>query len=204
MNTKTIFNQVLLSQKYVKVWSIASLCLLVLLLAACGTTPETITEETVPVTEAEVDVEPTNTPIPPADPPISPTERPTKTPLPDVAVEDIYGQWGHILFSLELYPDGTYLLLWPSEPDFENPREYGTYQLDGSVITFQPERYEATASPTIGECIEGKAYTYAASFSDGDTRFIKLVEQGTDPCGWRAGHWNSEPIWQLMEKYSAE
>jgi hypothetical protein len=105
---------------------------------------------------------------------------------------------------MELYADGTYFILWPAESGYENPGEFGAYQLDQGVIMFQPERYEKTGSPTIDGCHDRKPYTYAASFSEGDPRFLKLVEMGTDPCRWRAKIWNAEPAWQLMEKYSVE
>jgi hypothetical protein len=178
--------------------------LVMLLLTACGSQPGSVNEEQAPVTEAASQAEPTNTSIPPTDTSIPPTERPTKTPLPEMALDDLYGKWGHTMFSVELFSDGTYFLLWPAESGIENPKEFGTYQLDYNVVTFQPERYESTESPTIDGCHEGEAYTYTASFSDGDTRFLKLVEEGTDPCGWRSRHWNADPVWQLMEKYSAE
>ena len=172
--------------------------MMAILLVACGSQPESRAEKPAP---AKVD--PTETPFSPTNTPAPATERPTNTPLPEMVLEELHGEWGHILFSLELHSDGTYLLVWPAEPGFENPEEFGTYQVEYNVIAFQPERYEATESPTIDGCHEGEAYAYTASFSDGDTRFLKLVENGTDPCGWRAGHWNAEPVWQLMEKYSS-
>jgi len=174
------------------------------LLAACGSQPETVAEQQAPVTEAVERAEPIETPLPPTDTSIPPTERPTKTPLPEIMLGDLYGKWGVVLFQMELHPDGTYFLLWPADPGIENPKEFGTYQLDYNVITFQPDRYESTESPTIDGCHEGETYTYTASFSGGDTRFLKLIEKDTDPCGWRARQWNAEPVWQLMEKYPTE
>lgn len=173
-----------------------------LLLVACGSQPKPVIEDQTPMTKEVAQVESANTPLPPTEIPIPPTEHPTGTPLPEIALDDLYGKWSITLFSMELHPDGTYFLLWPAEGEYEYPKEFGAYQLDYNIITFQPERYESTESPTLDGCHDGKAYTYTASFSEGDTRFLKLIEKGTDPCGWRARMWNAEPVWQQMEKYA--
>lgn len=187
-----------------KVLTMLKVLLIGFVLAACGSRPKPVIQDQAPVTEEVVQAEVANTPLPPTDTSIPPTERPTGTQMPEIALDDLYGKWSITLFSMELHPDGTYFLLWPAEGEYEYPKEFGTYQLDYNIITFQPERYESTESPTIGKCIEGKTYTYMASFSDGDTRFLKLIEKGTDPCGWRSRMWNAEPVWQQMEKYIAD
>ncbi len=185
-----------------KLLTMTIVSLIGVLLAACGPQAEPVKEEQASTTEVVVQIEPTNTSVPPTDTPVPPTMTPE--PQPEISVEDLYGEWGQILFSMELHSDGTYALIWPYETGFEQPIEFGTFQLETNVVTFHPERYESTESPTIDGCHEGETYTYTASFSDGDTRFLKLIEEGIDPCGWRARHWNAEPVWQLMEKYSVE
>lgn len=120
-------------------------------------------------------------------------------------MEDLWGSWGHILFTLDLYTDGTYLLTWPGHIDegYEQPLEFGTYELVDGVLTFRPERYESTEDPIIAGCDDGDSYSYRASFSEGDSRFLKLVVMGNDECGYRADQWYQEPVWQLMEKYTS-
>lgn len=194
--------------------------LLVFLMAACSSESEPVTPEPEAVSAdveqesaTETPVPPTNTPEPPtltmdptatAEPPTPTPEPPTPTPMPEITVEELYGSWGHILFTLDLYPDGTYLLKWPHHVDegYEQPLEYGRYEFVDGVLTFQPERYEATEDPVIEGCDRGDPYSYRASFSEGDSRFLKLVVVGNDECGYRAIQWYQEPVWQLMEKFT--
>lgn len=158
-------------------------------------TPEPPTNTPEPATPT---VEPTPTPVPPTSTPAPPTP----TPQPEISTEDLWGSWGHILFALDLYPDGTYLLTWPYHVDlgYEQPLEFGTYELVDGVLTFQPERYESTEDPVM--CVDDDPYRYQASFLEGDSRFLKLVVEGKDDCEYRARQWYAEPVWQLMEKYS--
>jgi hypothetical protein len=203
------------------------LLFLAILLAACGSDansaeaePGTATENTQVVPPTNTPLQPTDTPIPPTataepatatpepptstpEPPTPTPEPPTPTPLPELSAEDLYGRWGHILFTLALNSDGTYIMLWPSEPEDEQPQEIGTYDLAEGVITFRPDTYELTGAATIDGCDNGKTYAYAASFSNGDSRFLKLID-GSDTCEYRARQWSQEPVWQLLEKYSAE
>ena len=201
--------------------------LMALLLVACGSEAEPIVSEPEVVTVNVQQPEPTETPVPPTSTPEPPTstpepptptveptptpvpptatpEPPTPTPQPDLAEEDLFGYWGHLLFTLELNPDGTYVTVWPAEPGDEQPKEFGAYVLENGTLAFQPESYELTGAPTIDGCDKGIAYTYKASFSDGDPRFLKLVVSGNDSCDYRAYQWSQEPVWQLLEKYSAE
>jgi hypothetical protein len=201
------------------------LVLLVLFLAACGSEAEPIMTE--PAVEANTGeqalptrtpVLPTNTPEPPTNTPEPPTPTveptptsvpptataapPTPTPQPEMLAEDLWGSWGQLLFTLDLYTDGTYLLTWPLNADMgdeQSPLEFGSYELVDGVLTFRPERYESTQDEII---CTGNAYSYRASFSEGDSRFLKLVVEGVDDCVWRARQWYAEPVWQLMEKYS--
>jgi hypothetical protein len=201
--------------------------LVALLLAACGSEAEPTVSEPEIATVTETPVPPTTTPEPPTNtpepptstpepptstleptptpvPPTSTPEPPTPTPQPELAEEDLFGYWGHILFTLELNPDDTYVIVWPAESGVEQPKEFGTYVLQNGSLAFRPESYELTGAPTIDGCDKGMAYTYKASFSDGDPRFLKLVVSGNDNCGYRAQQWSQEPVWQLLEKYSAE
>jgi hypothetical protein len=197
------------------------------LLAACGPEAEPIASEPEVVTVDGQQPEPTETPVPPTNTPepptstpepLTPTVEPTATPVPptataepptptpgsDLAEEDLFGYWAQLLFTLELNPDGTYVIVWPAEPGDEQPKEFGTYVLANGSLTFRPESYELTGATSIDGCDDGTVYTYTASFSDRDPRFLKLVVSGSDNCGYRAHQWSQEPVWQLLEKYSAE
>lgn len=199
------------------------LLILALSLAACSSQGETAAGEAAVANDPPtgIAIAPTNTPVPETNTPSAPTattepptptprpptptpQPPTPTPLPEMAAEDLYGRWGQALFTLTLNPDGTYLLEWPAEVGDETPLERGGYVLQKGVLSFMPESYEATGTPTIDGCDDGKRYAYTASFSDGDPRFLKLVVSGSDGCGYRAHQWSQEPVWQLLESFSAE
>jgi hypothetical protein len=201
------------------------LVLLVFFLIGCGSEAEPIMTESAveadnveqelptetPILPTHTPEPPTNTPEPPR-PTVEPSSTdvpttstslpPTPTPQPEMSTEDLWGSWGQILFTLDLYTDGTYLLTWPYEVDlgYEQPLEFGSYELVDGVLTFQPKRYESTEGPIM--CVDDNPYSYQASFSEGDSRFLKLVVEGQDDCQYRARQWYAEPVWQLMEKYS--
>lgn len=163
--------------------------------------PPTMTA--VPPTATDLRATPTPTPpTPTAVPPTATTAPPTATPAAEVALTDLYGTWGHPLWEMALHADGTYVMRWPYHADegYDQPVEFGRYELAEGVLTFQPERYEAAEDPTIEGCADGDSYAYTASFADGDTRFLRLAVHGNDPCGYRAFQLAQEPVWQLMEK----
>jgi hypothetical protein len=122
--------------------------------------------------------------------------------MPEIAVEDLYGRWANTLFTLTLNPDGTYVILYPAEAGQEQPQEFGTYSLKDGNITFQPGEFVLTDAATLGDGCN-QPFAYAASFSEGDPRFLKLVLDFDSCDSWRARHWAADPVWQLMEKFEA-
>ncbi len=174
------------------------------LLTACGAAQ--------PPAEQETEIKPdptvptaTRVPATATGIPATATEEPP-TPLPPIAAEDLHGRWGHLLFTLELNPDGSYVLGYPYHADDgeEQPRELGTYEVSNNLITFNPNTFEQAEDPIIDGCTEEDPYIYQATFTDNDARFLKLIVEGNDYCDYRAYQWAAEPVFQLMESYSTQ